>query len=91
MRLNLLLAIFIGFLVFLQYRLWFEDGGMRESMLLKSKLLSQLEENKALKHQNDELFLEIRRLREHSDATEDRARNELGMIKKGEKFYQVVK
>jgi len=48
-------------------------------------------ENEELKKRNALLLFQIKRLRNSKDATEARARNELGMVKKGETFYQVVK
>lgn len=78
-------------LVFLQYRLWFEQGGIKDMLRLKKALAVQAEENAQLQKRNDELLLQIRRLQKSGDAVEARARNELGMIKKDETFYQVIK
>jgi len=78
-------------LVFLQYRLWFEEGGIRDMMKLKEMLAAQTSENLALKKRNDELIYQIQHIQKSQDAAESRARSELGMIKKGETFYQVVK
>lgn len=91
MRLNILFVIFLGILGYLQYTLWFKDGHIRESMKLKKSLRTQLEINQSLKKENDALLFEIRRLHEHQDSVEEKARTELGMIKKGETYYQVVK
>lgn len=78
-------------LIFLQYRLWFESGGIRDMVQLKKALAVQYAENDKLKQRNEELLSQIKDLQTSQDATESRARNELGMIKKGETFYQVVK
>lgn len=43
--------------------------------------------NTALEHQNAVLTAEIRQLRSGTDAIEEQAREQLGMIKKGETFY----
>lgn len=91
MRLNILIAALILALILLQYRLWFEAGGIRDMLHLKKMLAAQAIENENLKKRNDELLFQIRRLQNSSDAVESRARNELGMIKKGETFYQIVK
>ncbi len=90
-RLNILAGLFIIVLFALQYRLWFESGGMRDMMRLKKVLAAQEIENDNFKKRNDELLFQIERLENSQDATESRARNELGMVKKNETFYQIVK
>lgn len=77
--------------VFLQYRLWFEVGGIRDMRDMKKQIAAQAVENDKLKKRNEELVFQIKRLQDSHDATESRARNELGMIKKGEVFYQIIK
>ncbi len=91
MRYNILVLALIAVLMFFQYRLWFEEGGMRDLRRLKSNLTLKTQENDELKKQNDDLLLQIETLRKSKDAAEARARNELGMIKKNETFYQIVK
>jgi len=77
-------------LLFLQYRLWFESNGIHDMVKLKNVLAVQAQENDKLKKQNEELLFQIQRLQNSQEASESRARNELGMIKKNEKFYQIV-
>ena len=91
MRLKILCGILLFVLAFLQYRLWFESGGIREMVSLKKTLSQQALENDKLKKRNEELLFQIKRLQNSKDATESRARNELGMIKKDETFYQIVR
>lgn len=91
LRLYLLAAFLLSALVFLQYRLWFESGGIHDMLQLKKTLTQQAEENGKLKMRNEELLFQIQRLQNSKDAAEARARNELGMVKKGETFYQIVK
>jgi cell division protein FtsB len=90
-RLNMLAIFFFALLLFLQYRLWFEAGGIKDMYRLKRELALQEQKNDAMKKQNDELLFQVERLQKSQDATESRARNELGMIKKDEVFYQIVK
>lgn len=77
-------------LVFLQYRLWFEPGGINDMVRLRKQLALHKEENDKLKKRNEGLLLQVQRMQKDKDAVESRARRELGMIKKGETFYQVV-
>lgn len=91
LRLPLFAALLLGALIFLQYRLWFQAGGISDMMKLKQSLELQTVENDKLKKRNDELMFQIERLQNSKDAAESRARNELGMIKKDETFYQIVK
>lgn len=91
MRWNAMIVILFASIVFLQYRLWFEVGGVRDMLTMKKQLAAQGQENDKLKQRNEELVFQIKRLQDSQDATESRARNELGMIKKGETFYQIVR
>lgn len=91
LRFNLLFFILLVLLIFVQYRLWFEADGIYDMLQLKKTLTAQIEENKNLKKRNDALLFQIKRLQNDQGATEARARNELGMIKKDETFYQIVK
>lgn len=78
-------------LVFLQYRLWFEPSGILDMMRLKNEVALQKKENEKLKKRNDILLARVQNLQKDKDAVESRARRELGMIKKDEIFYQIVR
>ena len=91
MRFNIIVFVLIAVFVFLQYRLWFEPSGVRDLFKMKSTIEIQNHENDDLKKKNDDLMNQIERLKNNEDAVESRARDELGMIKKDETFYQVVK
>lgn len=76
---------------FLQYHLWFSESGMLEIWRLKHAVSAQQADNVRLRDQNRALLAEVQDLKRGQAAIEERARNELGMVKKGETFYQVVK
>ncbi|MEO8401071.1 MAG: cell division protein FtsB [Gammaproteobacteria bacterium] len=88
---NLFPVLLLALLVFLQYRLWFESGGIIEMLKLKKQLAVEQQHNEKIKKRNQLLLLQVQHLQKNQDAVESRARQELGMIKKGETFYQVVK
>lgn len=77
-------------LVVLQYKLWFDDNGISRYWHLKKDIGVQLAQNDTLKHRNEMLKAEIKDLKQGQEAIEERARNDLGMVKQGEVFYQVV-
>lgn len=84
-------AVLLVFMVlFLQYRLWFERGGIRDMSRLKKQLAVQKAENDKVKEYNKDLMLQVRNAQKNKQAAEMRARSELGMVKKGETFYQIV-
>ena len=86
----ILFALVVLFAV-LQYKIWFAPGGVMETMQLKRSIEKLDKQNQALKDQNAILKADVKDLKTGSGAIEERARNELGMIKKGEVFYRVVK
>ena len=77
-------------LVLLQFKLWLGDGGFTEVARLETRVEEQRNRNDDLLQRNAELQAEVEDLRERLDAVEERARNELGLIKPEEQFYQVV-
>ena len=77
-------------LVLLQFKLWLGEGGFREVARLDTRVENQRQQNEDLLQRNAELHAEVEDLRERLDAVEERARNELGLIKPAEQFYQVV-
>lgn len=83
--------ILLTILICLQYRVWFESGGMLDVIHLKKQLRQQTQENDQLKQRNLLLIQQVAHLQKNNSAIESRARDELGMIKKNETFYQVVK
>ena len=85
-----LIAILIVILLLLQFKLWFGEGGFSDVARLEERVEEQIRTNEALMQRNNELEAEVEDLRERLDAVEERARNELGLIKEDEEFYQVV-
>jgi cell division protein FtsB len=76
--------------VLLQSKLWFGDGSIKDGWHLQDAIAAQSSENAQLKERNQTLIAEVDDLKQGLEAIEERARSELGMIKKGETFYQVV-
>ncbi|MBW8189591.1 cell division protein FtsB [Neiella marina] len=72
----------------LQYRLWFGRNSMPDYVVLKERVAEQQITNEKLQRRNALLYEEIDDLKSGLDAVEERARNELGLIKQDEVFYQ---
>jgi cell division protein FtsB len=77
-------------LLALQYRLWVGEGSLAEVEALRGEIVDQKAELKSLRTRNQAMEAEVQDLREGLDALEERARSELGMIKHGEVFLQVI-
>ncbi len=85
-----ILVILVVLLGLLQYKLWVGDGSLSEVWQLKQKIGAQDSENGLLRQRNRQLEAEVQDLKEGLDAAEEHAREELGMIRRGEVFYLVV-
>ena len=83
---TLVLLILIALL---QYPLWLGKGGWLRVWDVDRQLQAQREVNQKLEERNAALDAEVRDLKSGSDAIEERARFELGLIKQGEIFVQV--
>lgn len=82
--------ILILALVGLQLKLWSGPGSMRDVDSLRIAVKKQGDENARLLQRNQALSADVQDLKFGDQAVEARARTELGLIKPGEIFYQVV-
>lgn len=82
--------IFVALIALLQYPLWLGKGSWLRVWDLNRQISQQSEENAALRARNETLDAEVRDLKHGFTAIEERARSELGMVKKDEVFYQVL-
>jgi cell division protein FtsB len=87
---RILIAILIILLLVLQYRLWIGKGSLAEVSNLQQEIGDLEQELVILRERNRALQAEVGDLRSGNAAIEERARSELGMIKEGEVFYQVI-
>ena len=85
-----LMLILLLMFATLQYKLWLGKGSFEEIKHLNQLIEVQREKNGLLQDRNDNLAIEVLNLKQGLDAIEERARKELGMIKKGEIFIQVI-
>lgn len=87
---KIFLSFVILLIVLLQYRLWFVNGGIEQiqhDQLMLVDLKKQVEEKR---ERNAALYAEVEDLRKGQESLEERARKELGMIRDGETFFQVL-
>jgi cell division protein FtsB len=83
-------AILLTLLVLLQYRLWFGKNSVPDYLVLKENVIRQQDTNEKLKQRNKLLFADTDDLKLGLEAIEERARNELGMIKENETFFRLI-
>ncbi|CAM4067625.1 cell division protein FtsB [Vibrio neonatus] len=77
-------------LLLMQVTLWTGKNGVNDYRQVKDEVAIQSSVNAELRKRNDEMFVEIDDLKQGLDAIEERARHELGMVKKGETFYRII-
>ena len=77
-------------LAVLQYRLWFAPGSLAEQRRLEILIEEHSAINGDLRARNERLEREVLELQNGMEVVEQRAREELGLIREGEVFYQFV-
>lgn len=85
-----LLFTLVLLLGILQYRLWFADGSLAEQHRLKLQIEEQKRVNSELQARNAVLEREVMELQSGNKGVEQRAREELGLVREGETFYQII-
>ncbi len=84
---TLILAIL---LLLLQYPLWIGKGSWLKVWDMNRQLEAQQQVNQQTGARNALLDAEVRDLKQGTEAIEERARSELGMIKRDEVFYRIL-
>lgn len=82
--------ILVALILLLQYPLWLGKGGWLKVWELNRQVEAQKKTNQQTQVRNAVMDAEVRDLKQGSEAIEERARSELGMIKHGEIFFQVI-
>jgi cell division protein FtsB len=83
-------AILGALIVLIQYPLWVGKGGWVRAWQVETDLTNQKNRNAGFEVRNAALAAEVRDLKQGSEAAEERARRELGMVRGDEIFFQYV-
>ena len=84
-----LLGILLVLLVILQYRLWIAEGSIAEQQRLKVQVEEFIRVNQELQARNTVLEHEVLELQTGNAGVEQRAREQLNLVREGETYYQV--
>ncbi len=83
-------VVLLGLLLALQFALWAGDKNVFDLFRQRDKAVELSQENKELMARNDRLLIEVTDLKQGGQSVETIVRQELGFIKAGETFFQVV-
>lgn len=82
--------ILAALVLLLQYPLWLGKGGWLKVWDLDHQVEAQKQVNQQTQARNAVLDAEVRNLKQGTEAIEERARSELGMVKRDEIFFQII-
>lgn len=85
-----LLGVLIILLAVLQYRLWIGEGSLAHAHRLEKEIKLQKAENDRMHERNRIMDVEVEELKTGLDTIEERARNDIGLIKKDETFFMIM-
>ncbi len=87
---KILSSLLIVLILILQFNVWYGDNGKQKINSLQMTISQQQKQNEQLNLQNQELKREIYLLRNNPELLEEKAREQLGLIKKNEIFYRII-
>lgn len=87
---KIFIAIIILLIIHLQYRIWIGDGSVAQIDAYQQRLDDLKKQVEEKRQRNEALYAEVLDLRKGQEAIEERARDELGMIKEDETFFHVL-
>jgi cell division protein FtsB len=91
LKVKLILSVFVGMFIFLQYALWAGKQNVIDLYLLGRQVDDVRSENHELQDRNDRLHVDVIDIKSQLGAIESQARFDLGLIKPGETYYQIVR
>ena len=83
--------LLVLFLVMMQVNFWLTKDGYSRVAEIKELIQDQQKENNEMVSRNSQLKEEIKDLKDGYSAIEEKAREDIGMIKEGEEFYLLTK
>ncbi|MDF2530187.1 MAG: ftsB [Gammaproteobacteria bacterium] len=89
-RFDMFLWAMGGLIFLLQVSLWVGPSSISSLLILDYKIYRLEQINQKSSQHNMQLYQRIQGLKQGNDEVEARARIELGMVKQGETFYQLV-
>ncbi len=90
MRWLVVVALVVCF-IFLQRGLWSTASGLPYGWQLNTEIAKRRQANAKLARENAERLQEVKALKAGGAAIEEHARTDLGWVKRGETFYQIVR
>ena len=91
LKVKLVLLVFIGMLICLQYAFWAGNQNVIDLYRLNLQVDDARIENRELHDRNDRLHEDVIDIKSRLGAIESQARFDLGLIKTGETYYQIVR
>ena len=91
LKVKLVLLVFIGMLIFLQYAFWAGNQNVIDLYRLNLQVDDARIENRELHDRNDRLHEDVIDIKSRLGVIESKARFDLGLIKSGETYYQIVR
>jgi cell division protein FtsB len=88
---KILAGVLAALILLVQYPLWLGKGGWVRAWQVEQDLQKERDKNSALERRNGALAAEVQDLKQGTEAIEERARAELGMIRQDEVFFQLQK
>ena len=88
---RLIPAVLFALLAIVQVQLWFGQGSLPNVNAMRLDLDQQKLANEEARLKMEQLSAEVTDLKQGLNMVEERARNELGMVKTNEVFVQVAK
>ena len=91
LKVKLVLSVFIGMLILLQYAFWAGKPNIVDFYRLNRQVDDARIENYELQDRNNRLHEDVIDIKSRLGAIESQARFDLGLIKSGETYYQIVR
>ena len=85
-----ILLLLVIVILFMQIKIWVSEDGYQQMSVLQNSVDTQIKNNIFLEDRNKALEVEIRDLKIGTEAIEERARKDLGLIGKDEIMYIII-